>query len=283
MGEETKISWCDATFNPWWGCTHVGGSPACHDPETGARCYAETWAKRTGFKIWGQDADRRYFGDKHWAEPLKWDRAAERERRMRTVFVMSMGDWAEGRPEQAPHLERLWDLQLKTRWLIYLMLTKRPQLITKLCPLRSSRIWHGTTAENQHWLDIRWPFLRAAESEVYWLSMEPLYGHVTLPRDFLDLGQRAWCIVGGQSGPGANMMNPNWVRHLRDQCVEAHVPFHFKQWGEVLPDQQNLSMTEQARAIAEPWQGIRVGKAKAGAMIDGREWREFPAAMEKRP
>jgi protein gp37 len=140
-----------------------------------------------------------------------------------------MADWAEGRPEQAPHLERLWELILETRSLNWLMLTKRPQLITKLCPLRSQRIWQGTTAETQQWLDLRWKQLSQVDSEIYWLSIEPMFEALTLPEDFLSLGQRAWVICGGESGPHARTMDPAWARTLRDQCLEAGVAFHMKQ------------------------------------------------------
>ena len=99
MGETTGIAWAHSTANLWWGCTKVGGSPACDG------CYAERDSKRYGFNIWGNDAPRRYFADKHYDEILRWDKAAQKAGEMRRVFVMSMGDWAEGRPEQAPYLE----------------------------------------------------------------------------------------------------------------------------------------------------------------------------------
>lgn len=230
MGETTGISWCSHTHNLWWGCTKVGGSPACD------HCYAETLAHRFGYEVWGDDKGRRYFGEKHIDELSRWDRKAVLSGEVRRVFVMSMGDWAEGRPEQAEHLRNFWDRAATTSNLIYLMLTKRPQLIRKLCALSSGQVWHGVTAETQAWLDLRWKILREVESAVYWLSMEPLMEQVTLPDSFLSLGQRAWCIVGGESGSLARPMSMKWVRRLRDQCKEAGVPFHFKQgsqhnWG----------------------------------------------------
>jgi protein gp37 len=229
MGKESSISWTHATFNAWWGCVEVGGSPACGGPEFGGECYAKTWDRRCGGDHWGNDKDRRFFGDKHWNEPLVWNRAAEKAGEMRRVFCMSMGDWAEGRPDQQPYLERLWDLILETRSLNWLMLTKRPQLIAKLCPLRSQRVWQGVTAENQYWFDLRWQHLRQVDAEVYWLSMEPLFERVKLADDFLALGKRAWVIVGGQSGKGAQPFDADTARYMRDQCRDAGVPFHFKQ------------------------------------------------------
>ena len=78
MGQDTAIAWTDHTFNPWWGCERV--SPGCQ------HCYAETFAKRTGNAVWGKNADRRFFGDKHWNEPRKWDRAAAEAGRPALVF-----------------------------------------------------------------------------------------------------------------------------------------------------------------------------------------------------
>lgn len=237
MGENTAISWATHTFNPWWGCTKVGNSPACD------HCYAETWAKRTGFDIWGDDKKRRYLdGQKHWMEPFKWDKQASQESRTDRVFCASMADWAEGRPEQAPHLKKLWSLVLQTHNLNWLMLTKRPQLICKLCPFQNHpRVWQGVTAETQPWLDLRWGHLKRVESEIYWLSVEPMFEPLKLPKDFSSLGKRGWVICGGESGPSARQMNPDWARSLRDQCQEHGVRFHMKQMsGRRKEDLENI-------------------------------------------
>ena len=224
MGANSKISWTSHTFNCWWGCTKVGGSPACD------HCYAESWAKRTGFDIWGDDRSRRYFGDKHWNEPLCWNKAAEKSGEMARVFCSSMADWAEGRPEQKEHLDRLWTLIDKTDWLTWMMLTKRPQLIGKLCPYRNHpRVWQGTTTETQAWLDLRWEHLKRVESSVYWFSAEPLFEPLKLPADFLALGKRGWVIVGGENSPRARHMDLAWARSIRDQCQDFGVRFHMKQ------------------------------------------------------
>lgn len=223
----------------------MGGSPAC-DPEATGRpadqpvCYAEAFAARCGFgpkpvdaakfPIWGADVPRRYFGDKHWREPLKWNAAAKAAGEMARVFCMSMGDWAEGRPDQQPHVRRLQLLIHDTSWLYWLMLTKRPQLITKLMASPSARVWHGTTAENQHWLDIRWKHLREVNASVLWLSIEPMCGRIKLPAAFLARKRFAWVICGGGSGGAADAgFQVADARYLRDQCKEAGVPFHMKQ------------------------------------------------------
>lgn len=92
MGEKSKISWTHNTFNPWWGCQRV--SPACE------HCYAESFATvRMGLPIWGPKAERRLFTDKHWTEPLKWNKAATKAGERRRVFCASMADVFESRPE----------------------------------------------------------------------------------------------------------------------------------------------------------------------------------------
>lgn len=315
MGETTEISWADHTWNAWWGCTFVGGSPACApaDGENGAECYAKTWSERLGFKIWGADAPRRYFDPPHWNDLINWNRKAEAAKTRRRVFCMSMGDWAEGRPDQAEHLYRTWEYFDKTPWLDKLMLTKRPQLIPSLMPYRfrpRADIWQGITTETQKWLDIRWDLLKRVSASIYWLSVEPLFEKIVLPKDFLALGRRAWVVVGGQSGHHAVPMHPDWVRALRDQCVDAGVAFHLKQWGEWAPKANFASFPEwdQARSHAlvspdgkyssvrgrdtpDPEFGLTtadldgndnaaavalVGKKAAGHLLDGQEWRQFP-------
>jgi protein gp37 len=233
MAETTEIGWTDSTANFWWGCTKVGGSRACDN------CYAETWANRMGFKIWGDDAPRRYING-IWNDIVRWNAAAEKANTRRRVFCMSMGDWAEGRPEQRPHLERLWKLIPQCPAIDFQMLTKRPQLIRSLIPKAwldnpQSNVWMGVTADTQKWLDIRWKFLREVPAVVHWFSMEPIFESMTLPVDFLARGKRAWCITGGESGAKAQPTSPDIFRTIRDQCVAAGVPHFFKQWGEWAP------------------------------------------------
>lgn len=238
MGENTKIQWANHTFNPWWGCTEVGGDPAC-GPEPGkpgGRCYARALAERVGFSekgskfpIWGQSAERRFFGDGHWTEPFGWNIQAQLNGEPARVFCGSMCDWAEGRRDQAESRQRLWQLIHSTDWLTWMMLTKRPQLINELCPVTLPRVWQGTTVATQKWMDIRVPHLLAAYSNVYFLSCEPMMERLRIPEAFLRLGVRGWVICGGQSGPGAVKMDLDWARSLRDQCLDRGVRFFMKQ------------------------------------------------------
>jgi protein gp37 len=112
----------------------------------------------------------------------------------------------------------------------WMMLTKRPQLIGKLCPItRFPRVWQGTTTETQAWLDLRWSHLERVDAQIYWLSVEPMFEALKLPESFLRLGKRGFVICGGESGPHARLMNPDWARSLRDQCLPAGTRFHMKQ------------------------------------------------------
>src|SRR5688572_457301 len=109
MGANSAIEWTDNTFNPWWGCQRV--SPGCE------HCYAETFDRRVhgrGNEHWGPSADRRFFGDKHWAEPRKWNREAEESGVRQRVFCASMADVFEDRRDLDDQRARLWDLIRET-------------------------------------------------------------------------------------------------------------------------------------------------------------------------
>lgn len=257
MSEKTGISWTDHTFNPWWGCTKV--SPAC------THCYAETFAKRVGQKVWGVDAERRFFGLEHWAEPLKWNRAAAKAGVRRRVFCASMADVFEDRDELHHSRAKLFDLIGATPHLDWLLLTKRPESVRKLWPAGFyvpsatfwPNLWLGTTMENQEYFDARLPHLLNIPAAVRFLSIEPMLGPIDLGFPFVSdnpiMVQHHvdWVIAGGESGAGCRQADPEWFRSLRDQCEAVGVPFHFKQWGGRTP------------------------KAN-GCELDGREWKQFP-------
>jgi len=126
VGTSTAIGWTDHTFNPWWGCERV--SPGCQ------HCYAETFAKRTGNAVWGKAAPRRFFGPKHWAEPVKWNAAAAARGVPELVFCASMADVFEPRDDLNAERARLFELIEQTPFLIWQLLTKRPEAVTELAP-----------------------------------------------------------------------------------------------------------------------------------------------------
>ena len=304
---ETLIEWARYVFNLWWGCDEVGDpesetgiDPACNG------CYARVraenpywWGKQTIFPVWGQDVGRRFFTEQHYLEPLKWNRKAEKAGIPERVFCMSMGDWAEGRRDQREYLDRyLFPMIEQTPWLIWLLLTKRPQIATTIVPEYWQRngwpknAWPGVTAVTQKWWDLRVPALMEIPAAHHFVSAEPLMEQIDMSRAPLP----SWVIAGGQSGAKAKPTHPDHFQSLRDQCVSNGLAFHFKQWGEfgaVTVDDRHgkIQPNERKEAWVHPdgsvttdrseirdfaWPMVRVGKKAAGRQLDGRTWDEFP-------
>ena len=244
MTENTKIEWADHTFNPWVGCQKVG--PGCDN------CYAEGWAKRSGLVQWGPGAERRVTTDATWAKPRKWNAQAEASGTRARVFCASLADVFDN--AVPPFFRKLlWSLIKDTPHLDWLLLTKRPGNIADMLPpdwgpVGWPNVWLGCTVVNQAEADRDIPKLLAVPARVHFLSMEPLLGLVditawlhdshctTFPGTCICGEPREehidWVIVGGESGPKARPMHPDWARSIRDQCQAAGVPFFFKQWGE---------------------------------------------------
>lgn len=249
MSEKTGIEWTDHTFNPWWGCVKV--SPACD------HCYAESLSKRYGYAVWGKDAPRRWFGAEHWREPVKWNRAAERDGIRRRVFCASMADVFElGSSDLDTQRANLWALVDSTPMLDWLLLTKRPGNIARMVPsdwLKRPRanVWYGVTVESPDYL---WRVYQVADvpAVVRFVSYEPALADVEWP---FYRGIH-WLIAGGESGASCRQPDPQWFVSARDQCLRAGVAFFFKQWGGLRPKSN-------------------------GAMLDGREWKDVPVAAPR--
>jgi len=280
MGKDSSIEWTDHTFNPWWGCSKV--SPGC------ANCYAETWARRVGAAVWGKDADRRTFGEKHWGEPVKWNAAAALEKRRKRVFCASMADVFELRSDLDEWREKLWELIDETPWLDWLLLTKRPQNIEKKAPWTKDwpdNVWLGTTVEDQQRADERLPILLRFPAKCRFLSCEPLLGPVDLsawtyrrPRNLHGVD---WVIAGGESGSNARAMLPGWATKLRDECQRSRIPFHFKQWGHWAPVDAPKIQNTTVRTFWDEVIGVEIfmepkGKKIAGRRLDGITWDQLP-------
>jgi protein gp37 len=232
MAENSKISWTDHTFNPWWGCVKV--SPACD------HCYAESFSKRVGENVWGKDAPRRTFGDKHWNEPLKWNREAlELFGRPARVFCASMADVFEVNPTAEELRPRLLTLIQATPNLQWNLLTKRALEIKRHEDfLQQPNVSIGVTVENES-------YTNRVVSGVTWVSAEPLLGPFRLwrvqhtdPRPYRPM---SWLIIGGESGAGAREMKLEWALSLIEECKEAGVAVHFKQLGDILADKLGVS------------------------------------------
>lgn len=193
-----------------------------------------------------------------------------------------MADVFERKAGLAEWRERLWDLIVQTPHLDWLLLTKRPHNVTKMTPWGADwpeNVWIGTTIENQHWAEKRLPLLLNIPAKVRFLSCEPLLGKLDLLPFLVDDGLLPldWVIAGGESGPHSRPMKPDWVRSLRDVCVENDVAFHFKQWGHWVPEA--LLTTEQKKvSVIEGERFVALGKGKAGRELDGRFWNEVPKA-----
>lgn len=252
MGKETGISWTHHTFNPWWGCVRV--SAGCQ------ACYAQAFDKRVGGANWGVNAPRRFFGEKYWQEPLKWNRAAEKEGQRKRVFCASMADVFEILPSGHPDIkrmaearEKLWDTIQQTPWLDWQLLTKRPENIAGMLPADwgagYENVWLGTTIENQYAADKRIPILLQVPAAVRFLSIEPMLSAVDLSqwlkpeRDmdgaYWNLSNNAyhygdpdyslWAIYGCESGPHRRPCELDWIRDGVAQCRTAGVAPFVKQ------------------------------------------------------
>lgn len=321
MSANTKIEWADHTFNPWIGCTKVG--PGCD------HCYAEVdFDKRRHVVIWGAGQPRKRTAPSTWAQPLRWNAEAERLGIRYRVFCASLADVFDN---EVPSVWRadLFKLIADTPNLDWLLLTKRIGNVSRMLPFGwqdfglPPNVWIGATICNQDEADRDITKLLAVPAAKRFLSMEPLLGAVDVTGEYLTakLGSYPfkslsdehrtklidlldWVIVGGESGPNARPMHPDWARSLRDQCEAAGVPFLFKQWGEwipyedsaqppfmwsqhgheidghVLPDFESEDGKHQTEWHCD-WSDMllarRVGKKAAGRQLDGREWNEVPS------
>jgi len=230
MGK-TKIEWCNYTFNPWVGCAKV--SPGC------AHCYAETWAKRTGFTMWG-DNPRRITSDNNWSKLQLWNDLQNSETPRQTVFVASLTDVFEDRPEILEPRQRLFAELERLDSLIYLILTKRPENILDMIPNRwryeiPRHIWMGVSIESADYLT-RLDSLGSIPASRF-VSIEPMLGPVDLKQSRCAWAI-SWIICGGESGPRARPMQLDWASALADQCKNSHIPFFMKQLGGH-PDKRN--------------------------------------------
>ncbi len=234
MAVKSTIEWTESTWNPVTGCTKV--SPGCK------HCYAETFAERwrgVPGHPYEQGFDLRLWRDR-LGLPLAW-------KRPRMVFVNSMSDlFHEDVP--LPFILEVFATMGRANRHVYQILTKRSQRMLELDRFLpwGPHVWMGVSVESEEY-GFRIEHLRNTRSKVKFLSLEPLLG----PLPNLDLSGLDWVIVGGESGSGARPMRPEWAAQIRDQCLEAKVPFFFKQWG-----------------------GAR--KRRHGRLLEGRTWDEMP-------
>lgn len=275
MGENSKIEWTDHTFNPWIGCQKV--SAGCD------HCYAETqnaFRKWNG-GTWGPHAPRKRTSDANWNQPIKWNEAAKRDGVRRRVFCASLADWLDN---QAPDEWRV-DLAMvidATPHLDWLLLTKRIENFWERAPWPTGEVpgnvWLGVTTEDQPNYNRRWTELAQIPCAFRFISYEPALGPLHLlppPTGLADFPD--WVICGGESGTGARPMDSAWARSVRDQCRTLRVPFFFKQWGEWAHEGQCDSSGRRIIWPTDCESTNRVGKKRAGRLLDGVEHNGFPA------
>lgn len=238
MALGSSIEWTEATWNPVTGCTKV--SQGCK------HCYAERMASR--LQAMGQANYRNGFKvtlHPHMLElPLGW-------KRPRRIFVNSMSDLFH--PEvPLDYIESVFEVMKRASWHQFQVLTKRADRLAELSPKLGwpSNVWMGVSVEDARVLD-RIDGLRATQAAVKFLSLEPLLG----PLANLDLHSIDWVIVGGESGPQARPIREEWIRGIRDSCVDQQVAFFFKQWG-------------------------GINKKKTGRLLEDRTWDEIPGQSD---
>lgn len=223
MSKDSPITWTTHTFNPWWGCTKV--SPGC------TNCYADAFDHRLGGKHWGATAERKFFGDKHWREPLKWAKDAASRGVRERVFCASMADVFEDRRDLDEHRLRLRGLIDATAGgLDWLLLTKRADRFDLLPPGQRLNVWLGVTCENA---DAAWRVdeLRKQDAAVRFISYEPALGPIA---DAVNLDGIDWIVAGDESGTKRRPALVQWFADVRDKCQREGVAFHLKQWAGAL-------------------------------------------------
>ena len=306
MADNTGIEWTDATWNPIVGCSIVSpGCTNCYAMKMAARIekmqpeshYAGTTKRVNGNAVWtGKVA---LAPDHILTAPLRW-------KKPRRIFVNSMGDlFHESIPDEwidkvfavmalcpqhtfqvltkrSKRMREHLDTRLRASFVSAAALSMVPGNAVEKSPAWNMKwplpgVWLGVSAEDQARADERIPDLLAIPAAVRFVSAEPLLSALDLvpylsphfqseSADFPKLGELDWVIAGGESGPSARPMHPDWARSIRDQCQDARVPFFFKQWGEFAPHPSPIA----DGAV------YRLGKRRAGHLLDGIEHREFP-------
>lgn len=256
----SKIEWTDATWNPLRGCSRV--SEGCRN------CYAERIAARFSSEVWDGPHDAvavmtkdgpRWTGKVNLVEskldqPLHW-------KKPRRIFVNSMSDLFHENI-RLEWFQRIYDVMRRASQHSFQVLTKRSERMNKLVgacgpdgPLPN--VWWGVSIEDQATADERIPFLLQTPAAVRWVSYEPALGPVDFEQAVYKSGRLpeseglgfSWCVIGGESGPGARPFDLSWARNTLAQCKRAGVAVFVKQLG--------------AQPV-DPW-------ADTGALINNRE------------
>lgn len=236
MTVKTKIEWTESTWNPVTGCTKI--SDGC------VNCYACKMANR--LRLMGNEKYTNGFEltmhEGCLEDPLKWKKPS-------LIFVNSMSDLFH---EDIPFsfIESVFDVMNRASWHTFQVLTKRADRLAELAGRLNwtENIWQGVTVENERYLD-RIEALRTVPAKIRFISFEPLLGEI----QNVNLQGIDWAIIGGESGPKARAMRPEWIYPLKRECERQQVLFYFKQWG-------------------------GTNKKKSGRVLLGQTWDEMPEA-----
>ena len=337
MADKSKIEWTEATWNPILGCDKISpGCKNCYAIRTAHRLQANPNPKvAKAFEgltvIQGGEPNwtgRVNFVAERLEEPLRW-------RQPRRIFVNSQSDlFHEGVTNE--QIAAIFGVMAAARQHTFQILTKRPErallwfrwiakgdvesAAIRGCTLAAAKllresfapfvgpgaraeipwplpnVWLGVSCESPKYKD-RIDLLRETPGAVRMLSLEPLLEDLGV----INLEGIHWVIVGGESGPNARPMHPDWARSLRDQCKAAGVPFFFKQWGGYkpfnrLPDDDEteafqitrggVMLQADVRGVFPPMpdgtaEMVRVGKKAAGRLLDGKEHSEYPVTPKE--
>lgn len=232
---KSKIEWTETTWNPITGCTKI--SPGC------AFCYAERMSVR--LKAMGKPAYRNGFDVALHEETFNYPFQIKKPKR---IFVNSMSDlFHESVPNEV--IFRLITVMKEASWHTFQILTKRAERLEQIDHFIEwpDNIWVGVSIETNNY-SYRMDVLRSISSKIKFISFEPLLGRI----ENLDFSNIDWVIVGGESGPKARRMEPDWVIEIKEACVNQQIPFFFKQWG-------------------------GTNKKKAGRLLEGQTWNEIPS------
>lgn len=280
----SKIEWTNETWNPVTGCSKY--SEGCQN------CYAEKMTKRLA--AMRQEKYKNGF-NKVVFHPEELNRDFGGKSKM--IFVNSMSDTFHADISKF-QISKMLEYCSFNKQHIFQILTKRAARVEEFS--YPPNVWLGVTVEKENYKN-RIEFLRNTDAKIKFLSCEPLLGDL----GELDLTGIDWVIAGGESGPGARPMHPDWVRNIQKQCQEQNVPFFFKQWGEwsvvyernkggTADNYFNDTETEYynryrrlnfAGGCGFHGENVcyfdKVGKSKSGAILDGKEYKEFPKILQK--
>uniref|UniRef100_UPI003F584E1F DUF5131 family protein n=1 Tax=Mycolicibacterium neoaurum TaxID=1795 RepID=UPI003F584E1F len=246
----SNIEWTELTWNPVTGCDRVAAG--CDN------CYAMSLAKRLkamGSEKYANDGDPRTSGPGFGVtihptaltQPYRWTKP-------RLIFVNSMSDLFHAKVPIG-FIREVFAVMRETPHHTYQILTKRSLRLSRVAEKLDwpPNVWMGVSVESERAVD-RIDHLRSVPAATRFLSCEPLLG----PLSRLRLDNIDWVIVGGESGPNARPMDAQWALDIRDQCIDAGVPFFFKQWGGRTPKQN-------------------------GRLLDGRTWDDQPLRADRGP